>query len=67
MFVSVKNEGWKAYNDSGEVSEYAVEAMESLTGIGLLRGKTNTTINPKDYSTRAEIATLLQRFVEMYQ
>lgn len=52
----------KGYNDADNVSAYAGEAMQYAVANGLLKGKTQDTLNPKDYSTRAEIATILMRF-----
>ena len=31
---------------------------------GLMKGKTESTINPLDNATRAEVAAILQRFIE---
>ena len=52
------------FADSSEISEYAVSAMNWAVGTGLMKGKSTTTINPKDNATRAEIAAILQRFIE---
>ncbi len=52
------------FADADEISEYAVSAMNWAVGTGLMKGKSTTTINPKDNATRAEIAAILQRFVE---
>ena len=52
------------FADSSEISEYAVSAMNWTVGTGLIKGKSATTINPKDNATRAEIAAILQRFIE---
>lgn len=52
------------FEDSSEISDYAVPAMNWAVGTGLMKGKSTATINPKDNATRAEIATILQRFVE---
>ncbi len=52
------------FDDSAEIFDYAVTAMNWAVGTGLMKGKTETTINPKDNATRAEIATILQRFIE---
>ena len=52
------------FADRSEISEYAVSAMNWAVGTGLMNGKSTTTINPKDNATRAEIATILQRFLE---
>ena len=38
--------------------------MQYAVGSGLINGKTNLTLNPKDNATRAEIAVILQRFIE---
>ena len=52
------------FNDNDEISEYAVSAMNWAVGRGLINGKTETTLNPKDNVTRAEIAAILHRFIE---
>ena len=52
------------FTDSSEISDYAVSAMNWAVGTGLMKGKSATTINPKDNATRAEIAAILQRFIE---
>ena len=53
-----------AKNDAESISEYAISAMQYAVGSGLMKGKTESTINPKDVATRAEIAAILQRFLE---
>lgn len=53
-----------SYDDAADISEYAIEAMQYAVGSGLLKGKTDSTLNPKDNATRAEIAAILQRFFE---
>ena len=52
------------FTDASKISEYAVSAMNWAVGTGLMKGKSTTTINPKDNATRAEIAAILQRFIE---
>ena len=52
------------FEDSNEISEYAVSAMNWAVGTGLMKGKSDTTLNPLDNATRAEIAAILQRFIE---
>lgn len=54
----------EAYADATNVSDYAVDAMKYAVGSGLINGKTETTLNPQDNATRAEIATILKRFIE---
>ncbi len=62
--VSVgENTNILSYDDFGSISEYAIEAMQYAAGCGLFEKKTQTTINPQDYVTRAELATILQKFI----
>ena len=51
-----------SYDDAESVSEYAIPAMQYVVGSGLIKGRTPTTINPKETATRAEAATILTRF-----
>ena len=53
-----------SYNDAFDISEYARASVQYVVGSGLMKGKTESTINPKDFATRAEIAAILQRFLE---
>ena len=53
-----------SYNDYDSISEYAVASMQYAVGSGLMKGKSTSTLNPLDNATRAEIATILQRFIE---
>ena len=53
-----------SYDDAKNISEYAIASMKYVVGNGLIKGKTETTLNPQDNATRAEIAAILQRFVE---
>ncbi len=53
-----------SYTDAESISEYAISAMQWACGSGLMKGKTETSINPQDNATRAEIAAILQRFIE---
>lgn len=53
-----------SYDDAGEISEHAMAAMQYAVGAGLLNGKTASTLNPLDKLTRAELAAVLQRFLE---
>ena len=63
--VSVgENTNILSYDDAESISGYAVEAVQYASGSGLMKGKTETTINPKDNAARAEIAAILQRFIE---
>ena len=52
------------YTDFVNISEYAISPMQYAIVSGILKGKTETTLNPLDNATRAEIAAILQRFIE---
>ncbi len=53
-----------SYEDVASISEYAIPALQYAAGSGLIKGKSESTLNPLDNATRAEIATILQRFTE---
>ncbi|MBE7019231.1 MAG: hypothetical protein E7413_05090 [Ruminococcaceae bacterium] len=53
-----------SYDDAFDISEYAIPAMQYVAGAGIITGKTISTLNPKDNVTRAEIAVILERFIE---
>ncbi len=57
-----ENANIASYADYNNVSEYAVESMKYAVGSGLIKGRTETTLNPKDATTRAEMATMIYRF-----
>lgn len=54
-----------SYEDFDEISEYAVPAMQWAADKGIINGKTDSTLNPSDYGTRAQLAAILMRFAEM--
>lgn len=63
--VSVgKNTNILSYTDAESISEYAIPAVMYAVGAGLIKGRTDSTINPRDNAERAEIAAILQRFLE---
>jgi hypothetical protein len=53
-----------SYDDASDISEYAITAMQYVSGAGIVAGKSTRTLNPKDNVTRAEIAVIIYRFVE---
>ena len=53
-----------SYTDAMEISEYAISAIQWMTGAGLMKGETEASINPKNNSTRAQVATILMRYLE---
>ena len=53
------------YSDAAQVSDYAREAMNWCTNIGILKGKTGGILDPHDIATRAQVAVVMQRFVSV--
>lgn len=52
------------FEDAQEVSNYAKTPMSWANATGLITGMTATTLAPKGNATRAQIATILMRFIE---
>lgn len=53
-----------AFTDHKSISSWAQESMKWAVGMGLITGKTNNILDPQHEATRAEIAAVLQRFIE---
>ena len=52
-----------SYDDVNQVAEYAIPAMQWACGAGIITGRTESTLAPIGNATRAEVATMLMRFV----
>ena len=53
------------FADNASISSWAKEAVKSMQQAGILAGKTNNRFAPAGTATRAEVATVLWRFVEI--
>lgn len=51
-----------SFNDADQISDYAVDAMKYAVGIGIIRGRSNSMLAPKDYASRAEFVQILYNF-----
>ena len=55
------------FSDADMVNEFAKEAMQWAVGMAIISGKDNgTRLEPQGSATRAECATIIMRFLEMY-
>lgn len=54
------------YTDSRSISQYAREAMAWAVEEGLITGRTSEQLAPLDNASRAEVATLIERFAVKY-
>ena len=61
---SGENTNILSYDDSDSISDYAKASLQWATGSGLIKDKTESTLNPLDNATRAEAATIFYRFVK---
>ena len=52
------------FADVEEISSWAYEAMEWACGVKFVEGKENNNIDPTGNAIRAEVATLIMRFIE---
>ena len=52
-----------SFADASAISEYAREALEYITGSGIMKGDENYLLNPLSASTRAEIAAMIIRLL----
>ena len=50
------------FDDVGNVSQWANEAVHWAVAMGLINGTTPTTLEPQGNSTRAQVAAILMRF-----
>ena len=53
------------YPDAERISSYAYEALCWMTMNGVIGGMTDGTLNPQGSATRAQVATIFQRYVEV--
>lgn len=56
----------REYHDYESISDYAMRAMTWAVNTGLLKGDDLNHLNPQDPATRAEVAAILQRFIEQF-
>lgn len=54
------------YADASSVSGWATDAMRWAVSAGLINGRTATTLAPQGNATRAEVASILMRFMQKY-
>jgi hypothetical protein len=55
------------YEDAGEVSAWAVNALQWATGCGLIGGVSENRLSPLSNASRAQTATILMRFARLVE
>ena len=53
------------FADNAQISSWAKNAVRAMQQAGILAGKNGNKFDPKGTATRAEVATILRRFVEI--
>ncbi len=53
-----------SFSDASSVSSWAVYSMEWAYGNGIIGGKDGNVLDPQGTATRAEVAVILNRFIE---
>lgn len=53
------------FQDNGKISDWAENAMSWAVGAKIIQGKDSRTIDPSGNANRAEVATILQRLIEL--
>jgi uncharacterized repeat protein (TIGR02543 family) len=56
----------EGFTDNTKVSGWASEALQWMVGSGMMNGKGNNILDPKGTATRAEMASIMQKFAEKY-
>ena len=56
---------YAGFTDSDEISDYAVSAVELMYSLGVINGRSDGSFDPKGSATRAEVAAMLHRFLEL--
>ena len=55
-----------AFNDESSISSGALEAVKMIQSAGIVSGRPGNIYDPSGMATRAEVATIFARFVEIY-
>ena len=56
--------GLATFQDAGEISSYAKNALAWANQLGIINGKSGGMLNPKGKATRAEVAQIMQNFMQ---
>lgn len=65
MGVKLSNTNASHATDSASISAWAFDAVMAMYNAGVVKGKPVNMIDPQGLATRAEVATMLERFIEI--
>ena len=58
-------EEYRIFADENQISGYAKNAIQIMNKLGIINGRGGNIIDPKSNATRAEVAAMMRRFVEL--
>ncbi len=61
-----KTVNMEMFKDYRNISSYAEEAMKWAVSVGIMQGGDDGGLHPSDNATRAEVAAMIIRFIDMY-
>jgi hypothetical protein len=64
--ITLKSADVQPFADADEISDWATAAVEAMARAGIVNGVGENRFAPKNTASRAEVATLLSRFVQEY-
>lgn len=59
--------GVGAFGDDAKISPWAKDAVKSMQQAGIIGGKPGNVFDPQGVATRAEVCTILDRFIQKYK
>ena len=62
---TVKLNDLSSFSDNAKVADWAEAAMQWAVGTGVINGMTETTLEPQTNASRAQIATMFHRMIEL--
>jgi len=63
--ISLPNGATPAFTDQNNISDWAVTAVTAIQAAGIITGHPNGNFAPTDTATRAEVATIFARYLEV--
>ena len=66
IYLATLNEE-KQFADTDEMSIWAKEAVKAIQMSGIISGKPDNKFDPKGIATRAEVSSMLRRFIELIE
>jgi len=52
------------FADMDDIGDWAREALEWAVAESIIQGTSNTTLSPRDACTRAQVATIVLRYIQ---